>query len=255
MKVAAIQITSKSEPSDNLDKIYSLAQGHEFDVLFLPEVFYSMPNADFETRVVVEDKDENFQKIAQIAIDHNCFLLGGSVTFREQGKLFNRVLNFNPKGELINYYNKRMMFSCDLADGKNVFFEGKKYTAGSTAQTIEIDDYKIGINVCFDLRFAALFREYFDMGCNVISCSSAFTHKTGMAHWHTLLSARAIETQSYIIAANQFGHHNDKIHTYGHSLIIDPWGEVVADAGEGEKIITADLDLALVKSVRSKIHI
>lgn len=255
MKVAAIQITSKSDPEENLAKIYALAKGHKFDAMFLPEVFYSMPNADFVTKVPVTRDSEDFKKIAQIAIDHNCYLLGGSVTFKENDKLFNRVLNFNPKGELINYYDKRSMFSCDLADGINVFSEGKKYTAGSESKIVNIGDFKIGINVCFDLRFAKLFREYFDLGCNVISCSSAFTYKTGLVHWHTLLKARAIETQSYIIAANQLGKHNDKIHTYGHSLIVDPWGDVLADAGEEEKIILADLDLNFVKEVRSKIHI
>ena len=120
---------------------------------------------------------------------------------------------------------------------------------------IEVNQFKIGLSICFDLRFPELFRNYSSQGANVLSISSAFTVPTGKAHWHTLVRARAIENQSYVVASAQWGKHNDKMSTFGHSLVVDPWGEVLVDAEEGEKIVFAEFSLDRIKSVRERLDV
>ena len=120
---------------------------------------------------------------------------------------------------------------------------------------IEIEGFKLGLSICFDLRFPELFRSYSSQGATVLSISSAFTVPTGKAHWHTLVRARAIENQCYVIASAQWGKHNEKMSTFGHSLIVDPWGEILADAEEGEKIIFGELSLDKIKSVRERLDV
>jgi predicted amidohydrolase len=149
------------------------------------------------------------------------------------------------------------LFSCDLSRHKSqtVIDESKIYTAGTNPLLLDVLGMKIGISVCFDLRFPELFRLYSSMGANVLSISSAFTVPTGLAHWHTLVRARAIENQCFVVACGQYGEHNDKIKTFGHSLIVDPWGEILVDAGVGEKIVYADLNFERLNEVRSRLDV
>jgi predicted amidohydrolase len=136
-----------------------------------------------------------------------------------------------------------------------VINEGDVYTAGSESRILELGDWKIGLSLCFDLRFPEMFREYTRRGCNLLTISSAFTRPTGKAHWHTLVRARAIENQSYVIACNQVGIHNEKIKTYGQSLIVDPWGEVLADMGEDEGYAVVELSLDRVAAIRQRMTV
>ncbi len=114
---------------------------------------------------------------------------------------------------------------------------------------------KLGLAICVDLRYPMIFQDYVKQGVNIISVSSAFTKPTGKAHWHTLVRARAIECQCFLVAPAQWGDHNDKISTYGHSLIVDPWGDILADAKEGEKLITAELNLDKIEEVRDAVKV
>lgn len=259
MKIAIIQITSVLDPKINLEKIDRLIKeaqsaSPELEAIFLPEVFYSMSNGVDATPYLIEEDNEHFREIQSIAIKHNLYVLGGSAATKFEGKIINRSYNFSPRGELISFYDKIHLFAVDLK-GKTkstVLDEGKIYSSGDSLQTMDIGPFKMGLAICFDLRFPELFRSYFSKGVNVFSVSSAFTVPTGRAHWITLLKARAIENQSYVIACGQWGVHNEKIETYGHSVVVDPWGEVIADCGEGETFAICELSINRLNQIRGR---
>lgn len=260
MKIAALQMQSVLEPEKNLTTIRNLlaqAKSEKVEAVFLPEVFYSMSDGTKPTPYLVDGENEHFQNISRLASDFGLYILGGSVAALVDGKVMNRCLNFDPQGKLINFYDKINLFSCDLSkhSSNTVIDEGRIYTPGNTPLMMKLGEFNLGIAICFDLRFPEMFRSYSHAGANVLSISAAFTVPTGKAHWHTLLRARAIENQCYVIAPAQWGKHNDKLSTFGHSLIIDPWGEILADAGEGEKIITAELDLERILGVRERLNV
>lgn len=260
MKIAVLQLQSVLEPEKNLITIRNLlaqAKSENVEAAFLPEVFYSMSDGTKPTPYLVDGENEHYQNIARLASDFGLYILGGSAATLVDGKVMNRCFNFDPKGELIAFYDKINLFSCDLSKHKSntIIDEARVYTAGNTPKLMQLGDFTIGLSVCFDLRFPELFRSYSFQGANVLSISAAFTVPTGRAHWHTLLRARAIENQCYVIAPGQWGKHNEKLSTFGHSLIIDPWGEILADAGEGEKIITAELDLKRIQGVRERLNV
>lgn len=261
MKVAVIQLCSHYNPSINLDKINKfIAMSKEqmnIEAVFLPEVFYSMSDGTRPTEYLVKEGNEHFKAIKEIAVANNVHLIGGSAATEMGGKIVNRAYNFAPDGTQLSSYDKIHLFRVDLSKhkSKTVINEADVYTAGRSPSMINIGEWRIGLGICFDIRFPELFRSYFMNGANLLTASAAFTVPTGKAHWETLLRARAIENQSYVIAAGQWGNHNERIKTYGHSLIIDPWGEIIADAGEGEGYIVADLDLERVKSIRERMDV
>jgi len=254
MKVALFQFSSQLDYKENLAKIDLAAKEahkHEAKALFLPECFYSFSDGKSITPHLVKWNNEHFKNIMNIAQANDIYLLGGSVVFEEDEKIFNRSVNFSNTGEFITHYDKINLFS--INDPSITVDESKLYKKGKELKTFEIDQYKIGLNICFDLRFSDLAFGYKNSGCNILSYSSAFTYRTGKDHWEILLRARAIETQTFVIACNQCGLHNNAVRTYGHSMIIDPWGEVLSKAGDSEELIFANLDLDLVKSVKNRI--
>ncbi len=260
MKIGVIQLQSGLEPAINLGKItkfLSEAKAQGAQAVFLPEVFYSMSDGTKPTPYLVDGKNEHYLEIQNLAKNSGLYILGGSAATNVDGKIMNRSYNFAADGSEIALYDKINLFSVDLSKhtSQTVIDESRVYTAGKTPQMIDLCDFKIGLSICFDLRFPELFRSYSSQGANVLSISSAFTVPTGKAHWHTLLRARAIENQSYVIASAQWGQHNERMSTYGHSLVVDPWGEVLADAGEGEKIIFAELDKEKLDVIRSRLNV
>jgi deaminated glutathione amidase len=260
MKIGVIQLQSVLSPEINLQKIRGFlkeAQNAGAKVVFLPEVFYSLGDGTQATPYLVEGENEHFQAIRKLAMDSGLYILGGSAATKEEGKIFNRAFNFNPQGELISHYDKLNLFAVDLSKhpSNTVLDEARIYARGTNPVLISVEDFKIGVAICFDLRFPELFRHYSFNGANVLSISSAFTVPTGKAHWHTLVRARAIENQCYVIASAQWGQHNEKISTFGHSLVVDPWGDILVDAGEGEKIIYAELSKEKIESVRSRLNV
>ena len=257
MKVAVYQLCSSLDFKINLEKIEVAAKdaaASNAKALFLPECFYSMSDGSKPTPYLVEKNNEHYENIKLIAAKHKIFLIGGSVAYFENN-VINRVLNFDDQGNELSHYDKIHLFSCDITrDGKRKKIdESDIYTPGNKPQLIDVENWKIGLGVCFDLRYSEMAKNYHDQGASILTFSSAFTVPTGKAHWHTLLRARAIENQCYVIAPAQWGRHNEKIQTYGHSLIVDPWGEVLADAGEGESLIFAELDLGKVTEVRAMV--
>lgn len=260
MKIGVIQLCSVLEPEKNLKTIRGFlneAKAQGAQAVFLPEVFYSMSDGTKPSPYLVEGKNEHYQAIRSLAVESGLFILGGSAATKIDGKILNRSYNFSPSGDEIAFYDKMNLFAVDLSKhpSNTVIDEARIYTAGTKPQLIKIGDFNIGLSICFDLRFPELFRSYSYQGANVLSISSAFTVPTGKAHWHTLVRARAIENQCYVIASAQWGQHNEKISTYGHSLVVDPWGEVLVDAGEGEKIVFADLSFEKIESVRSRLNV
>jgi len=260
VKVAVIQMESKLNPEENLKKIRSFledAKAQKAQAVFLPEVFYSISDGTKPTPYLIENQNQHYQEIKKLSTDFELYILGGSAATLVDGKVLNRSYNFDPQGHDLGFYDKINLFSCDLSKhpSQTIIDESKVYSHGSTPKMIHVGEFTLGLSICFDLRFPELFRSYSAAGANLLSISSAFTVPTGKAHWHTLVRARAIENQCYVVASGQWGVHNEKLSTYGHSLIVDPWGEILADAGEGEKIIYAELSIDKIKSVRERLNV
>jgi len=168
------------------------------------------------------------------------------------GKLANRAFVISPKGAVVARYDKIHLFDVDLGSGER-FHESRTVLAGGEAVIAELPAGKIGLTICYDLRFPQLYRKLAQAGAGVLTVPSAFTRQTGELHWHTLLRARAIENSAYVLAAAQGGKHENGRETYGHSLIIAPGGEVIAEAGIEPAILTAQIDLAKVTAFREAI--
>ena len=263
MKVGIIQICSVLDYRINIEKIRNflkIARDLNVKAVFLPECFYSMSDGTKSTPYLVENGNEHFQNIQALAKDFNLYILAGSAATLENGLIINRNYNFDPDGNDIGCYDKIHLFSCDIknSDSKNsqkIINESDIYTPGKLSKIIKVNDIKIGLSICFDIRYPSMYRDYVLKGAQICTISAAFTVPTGKAHWHILNRARAIENQCFVIAPAQWGKNNDLIETFGHSLIIDPWGEILLDAKNGEKFITADLDTDMIREVRKKVKV
>ena len=260
MRIAIFQLTSQLGPGHNMPKIEKAAREVKregAEALFLPECFYSMSDGVTPTPHLVCENGQAFEKIQNIALENQIYLLGGSVAYDLDGVVVNRALNFNPRGELISFYDKRHLFACDfLRNGKRKKIdEGNLYQRGEKLLVDHIDGLKVGYGICFDLRFPVQSSQLREKGANLLTYASAFTIPTGKAHWHILLRARAIENQCFVVAAAQWGRHNSRLQSFGHSLVVNPWGEILCDLGEGEKWELVDLDLNHVCEVRRQIKL
>jgi deaminated glutathione amidase len=170
-----------------------------------------------------------------------------------EGQLANRALLINPQGAVSARYDKIHMFDVQLPNGES-YRESKVFRPGTEAVVADLPWGKLGITICYDLRFPALYRALAQAGAEILAIPSAFTKPTGQAHWHTLMRARAIETGCYVIAAAQAGKHENGRETYGHSLVVAPWGDIIAEAGALETgVIFADIDLAKVAAARAQV--
>lgn len=257
MKLALIQLTSTDNSKNNIQKIekfleQNCTQEEPAKYIFLPECFYALSNGRDLVNDVVSENNEHMQNIVNLAKKYKVYLLGGSVVFEDSNKkIKNRALFIDDNGKLIGYYDKRKLFKCNLKE--RIVDEGRIFSKGNSESVVEINELKIGANICFDLRYPEFFQSYRKKNCNLMTVASAFTVPTGKAHWETLLRARAIETQSFIVASAQWGQNHTSVSTYGHSLVISPWGEVLLNLEEGEKIGYVDIDLSLISEIKSKI--
>lgn len=181
------------------------------------------------------------------------WLLIGSVALRQGDRAANRSLLFAPDGSIVARYDKLHMFDVDLPNGES-WKESKIYKPGTRAVLVDTPLAKVGLSICYDVRFPGLYRSLAQAGAEILCVPAAFTRQTGEAHWKTLLRARAIENGAYVIAAAQGGLHEDERETYGHSMIIGPWGEILAEAqGDEPGVVTADIDIEKVHKVRQRI--
>jgi len=204
--------------------------------------------------IKLQDEDLLVKHAAELAAELNIWLhIGSHAIFLGEEKAANRAFLFSPEGELITTYDKIHMFDVDLDNGE-CWRESNVYQPGEKSVLVETELGLMGVSICYDMRFPNLYREYALQGAQVLTAPSSFTRQTGEAHWHTLLKSRAIENGAFMIAAAQGGTHEDGRETYGHSLIINPWGKVIAELDHNEPgYITADLDLADVKKARERI--
>ncbi|MGI9415210.1 MAG: carbon-nitrogen hydrolase family protein [Hyphomicrobiales bacterium] len=200
-----------------------------------------------------EADDPALAALAGLALEHRIWLSIGSLAIRlADDRLANRSFLISPAGEVVARFDKIHMFDVSLPNGES-YRESNRYAPGDRAVCADLPWGRIGLTVCYDLRFPALYLALAQAGADFLTVPSAFTRPTGEAHWHVLLRARAIETGCFVLAAAQDGEHEAGRKTYGRSLIVDPWGEVLADAGTGEGVVFADIDPARVETARSRI--
>lgn len=205
------------------------------------------------TKTRRQEDDMALAAFRELAAELRIWLSIGSLAVRLDGeRLANRSFLISPQGEVAAQCDKIHMFDVMLANGEN-YRESKRYRPGTEAVVADLPWGRLGLSVCYDLRFPALYETLARAGAIFLSVPSAFTVQTGKAHWHVLLRARAIETGCFVFAAAQEGKHETGRETYGHSLIVDPWGEVLADGGCGEGVVTADIDPARAAEARRRI--
>jgi len=259
IRVAALQMRSGTEPEANLDALEALiaeaaAGGAQYALS--PEVTVVFAeNREGLARVAGPyENNAALQRVAQIARDHKIFLhLGSLAVALPDGKFANRSVVFGPDGAVLATYDKIHLFDATLP-GLTAYRESATYAGGDRAVVVPAYGMRLGLSICYDMRFPALYRALAEGGAEVIAVPAAFTVPTGRAHWEVLLRARAIETGSYIIAAAQGGTHQNGRSTWGHSMIIDPWGEIVAKIdGDAPGVLFADIDLSKVKEAREKV--
>ena len=254
MKIAVLQMTSVLDYKENLKVIRSQlteAKSLGAEIFFMPEVFYSMSNGITPTPYLIEVGNEHYKEIQKLSVDFEMAQIGGSAATLLNGKIVNRAYNFDKHGNDLGHYDKINLFACDLPDKK--ISEAANYTPGKEYKIVEVDSVKIGLGICFDMRFSEMGLHYRMNGAKILTYPAAFTVPTGKAHWHTLLRARAIENQCYVVAAAQWGYHNEKIQTYGHSVVIDPWGDMLMDLQEGVKVGVVELDFPKITLIRQSV--
>lgn len=263
MKIALLQMTSSKVPEDNLSALLSYAakaaeKGGK--VIFSPECSNIM-DMNRETVLAHTQPEEQDMMVAAVKDfcrqHHVTFFLGSVVVKVADDRLANRSLVIGPAGQVIARYDKMHLFDVDLPNGES-YRESRLYQGGDQAVIAALADTQVGLSVCYDVRFPYLYRHLATAGATILTVPAAFTVPTGQAHWHVLLRARAIETGSFVIAAAQCGMHETGRATYGHSLVVNPWGQVLLDAGGDidnpeAGVHMVDIDLAEVTKARQKI--
>ena len=263
-RVAVGQMCASSDVEKNFEVVADLcsqAKDRGCSMLFLPECFAFIGVKGTDALAVMEPLNGPLLgRYRELAAKNGLWLsLGG---FAEQGpdcdRRFNAHIIVNDAGEIRASYRKIHLFDVDMGDVNGpVLMESRSAAAGETLVTCDSPAGKLGLTVCYDLRFPEMFaRLRYELGCEMMLVPSAFTKPTGQAHWETLLRARAIETQSYVVAAAQAGTHSEGRASHGHAMVVDPWGKVVAELdGEETGIAVADVDLGYLKDVRSRIPV
>ena len=255
---ACLQLNSKRDIKDNIPEITTLlddAVGAGADLITLPECTGLMePNGEaLRGKAPVEEDHPVLALIRGKAAETARWILIGSLAVKlPDGTIANRSYLIGPDGGITATYDKIHMFDVALGDGQ-YYRESETYEPGTDAVIADMPWGRVGLTICYDVRFAYLYRTLAQQGADFLTIPAAFTKVSGEAHWHVLQRARAIETGCYVIAAAQCGTHAENRQTFGHSLIVDPWGTVLADGGDAPGVITATIDPAQVADARSKI--
>lgn len=294
MRIAALQMVSTSSIEQNLSaaaRLIASAAEAGATLVVLPEVFATLeglsPLADVGERMREADAFQKAQEssgekgsqgsnqrddedasplqhfLSSQAAQHSLTIVGGTIpllsrpdgSLIEDGRVRASSLVFNPQGERVARYDKIHLFDVKVNDAQSQYSESLSYEAGSELACVEVGEWQLGLSVCYDLRFAELYRQLTALGAQLVTVPAAFTAVTGAAHWEPLLRARAIENQCYVVAAAQGGRHSGTRETWGRSMVVDPWGKVLDCVATGEGIAIADIDLALVEDIRSRMPI
>jgi predicted amidohydrolase len=258
MKIAALQMVSTPEVARNLDaaaRLISQAAAAAAQLVALPEYFCLMGRRDDDKLGIAEvPGDGPIQRfLSGQARQHGLWIVGGTLPLRtgHAARVTNSSLVFAPDGGLAARYDKMHLFAFD--NGREQYDEGRVLQAGSEPMALQAGPLRVGLSVCYDLRFPELYRALMQPPCDLLCVPSAFTYTTGQAHWELLLRARAVENQCVVLAPAQGGHHENGRRTWGHSMIVDPWGEVLALQAEGEGVVLASVDAQRLEAVRTQL--
>ena len=260
MRAAIFQSCTGIDPADAAGALTrAIAEAREggADMLFTPEMsgIVDGNRKRAAAHVVAEDEDRVLATVREAAAKAGLWVHLGSLALRsgeEDGRFVNRAFVIDDSGAIRARYDKMHLFDVDLATGES-WRESSAYAPGGGAVAVDTPWGRLGLSICYDLRFPDLYRALTDAGATMLAIPAAFTVPTGQAHWHVMMRARAIEAGVWVIAAAQSGQHADGRATFGHSLVVDPWGDVVLDMGEGNGVACAEIDPARVAEIRGRI--
>ncbi len=261
MRLAIAQMTSGIDPARNAESLTDAAAqaaGEGADILFTPEMTGLLDRNRERAAAVIasEAGDVTLAAAREAAAKHGIWVALGSLALTDEeagDKWVNRSFMIDGDGDIRARYDKIHLFDVDLATGES-WKESASFAHGKRAViTAGPGDTRIGLSICYDLRFPALYAELSNGGAQLLSVPAAFTAPTGMAHWHVLLRARAIEAGCFVVAAAQHGKHEDGRTSYGHSLVVDPWGEVLLDMGEAMGVGVCDVDFDRIADIRGQV--
>jgi predicted amidohydrolase len=261
LRVGAVQVRSTDDVGANLATCATLvgeaAQGGA-KLVVLPECFAFLGSREGDKLAVAEPLPAGGKILAalrELATRHGVWIVGGGMPESVPGdpkRTYNTAAVIDPRGELIAAYRKIHLFDVDIPGGATLR-ESDATAPGDELVVVEIEGAAVGLSICYDVRFPELYRRLVvDSGAEVLLVPAAFTAHTGAAHWHLLLRARAVEDQAWVVAAAQWGKHNEKRESFGHSLVVDPWGTVAAEKAEGDGVVFADLDGATIAKRRTQ---
>jgi len=257
-KAAMIQMRSGLTPAANVDaaaKLFNEAKSSGADYVQTPEMTNVLAGKREQLFNVIapEESDASLTAFRDLARKLKIYVHAGSMAIKASPeKAANRSFLIDPQGEIAARYDKIHMFDVDLAGGES-YRESNNYRAGELATSADLPWGRMGLTICYDLRFPQLYRALAEAGASYLAIPSAFTTQTGEAHWHVLMRARAIENGAFVFAAAQGGKHESGRETYGHSLIVDPWGKVLAEGGAEPGVVMAEIDPAQITTARARI--
>jgi deaminated glutathione amidase len=261
MKIAALQMVSTPDVAHNLEaaaRLVRQAAQAGAALVALPEYFCLMGLRDADKLAIAEAPGDHRAGLVQgvlsaLAREQGVWLVGGTLPVKSstQDRVLNRCVVYAPDGSEAGHYDKVHLFAFD--NGRESYDEGRTLLAGSGPVAVQAGELRLGLSICYDLRFPELYRALMQPPCDVLCVPSAFTYTTGQAHWELLLRARAIENQCYVLAAAQGGTHENGRRTWGHSMVVDPWGEVLAVCEEGEGMALAKIDTERIAQVRAQL--
>jgi len=257
-KVGLVQMRSGLDPSANLTAALASvdeAKRAGADYVLTPEMtnILAIKRDHLFANIVAEEHDPTLATLREVARNLGIYIHVGSLAIRaSHEKAVNRSFLIDRKGDIAARYDKIHMFDVDLGGGES-YRESSNYRSGELAAVADLPWGRLGLTICYDLRFPALYRALVEAGASFLAIPAAFTRQTGEAHWHVLLRARAIENGSFVFAAAQGGKHENGRETFGHSLVVDPWGRILAEGGTEPGVVMAEIDPAEVAAARSRI--
>lgn len=261
-KVAAIQMTSGPNVQANLDeaaKLIEQAASQGAKLLVLPEYFSQMPMTDQERVGNAENPGDGKVQafLSSQAKKNSTWIVGGTIPIKsdDRDKAYASCLLYNDQGEQVARYDKIHMFDVLIEESNETYHESATTIAGEEVVVVDTPFGRLGLSVCYDLRFPELYRTMMDQGMELCVIPSAFTAFTGQSHWEPLIRARAIENQCYVIAAAQGGYHVNNRQTYGHSMIVSPWGNILGSVGTGPGVVLTELEKEVLESTRNNFQV
>jgi deaminated glutathione amidase len=261
MKIAALQMVSTPDLARNLEaaeRLVAEAAAAGAELVALPEYFCLLGRRDTDKLAIAEAPGVGpiQDTLARLARRHGLWVIGGTLPVAAgpgagSERVLNRCAVFAPDGAEAAHYDKLHLFAFD--NGRESYDEGRTLAAGSQPVALACGPLRVGLSICYDLRFPELYRALMTPPCDLLVVPAAFTYTTGRAHWELLLRARAVENQCYVLAAAQGGTHENGRRTWGHSMVVDPWGEVLACRDEGEGVVLAEVDARRIAEVRAQL--